>query len=110
MGDTDLSGSIDSTDYALIDNGFLNNLSGWVNGDFDYNGLIDSTDYALIDNAFLNQGAPLATAMVSLHTEMFGADYTAALAAVQSGQVPEPASLSLLGLGALTVLRRRRAK
>lgn len=110
MGDTDLSGGIDSTDYALTDNGFLNNLSGWVNGDFDYNGLVDSTDYALIDNAFLNQGAPLAVSMVSLHTEMFGADYTNALAAVQAGLVPEPGTLGLLGLGAMALMGKRRRK
>ena len=43
FGDANLSGTITSTDYFLIDNGFLNNRSGWINGDFDYSGAITST-------------------------------------------------------------------
>src|SRR5205823_1786138 len=59
FGDANLSGDVNSTDYFLIDNGFLNNRSGWINGDFDFSGTINSTDYFLIDNAFLNQGGAL---------------------------------------------------
>jgi hypothetical protein len=57
FGDADLSGSIDGTDYGLIDAGFLSNgsLGGWFNGDFDYSDTIDGTDYGLIDGAFLTQ-------------------------------------------------------
>ncbi|WP_428940913.1 beta strand repeat-containing protein [Fontivita pretiosa] len=62
FGDADLSGSIDATDYSLIDNGFVNSLTGWIHGDFDYSGGIDATDYALIDNAFVNQSGVLAVA------------------------------------------------
>src|SRR5207253_5926071 len=62
FGDANLSGGITSTDYFLIDNGFLNGRSGWINGDFDYSGAITSTDYFLIDNAFLSQSGTLAPA------------------------------------------------
>ncbi|WP_428938199.1 hypothetical protein [Fontivita pretiosa] len=109
FGDADLSGSIDATDYSLIDNGYVNSLSGWINGDFDYSGSIDATDYALIDNAYVNQAGPLAEALIAEHARMFGGEYLAALRAVQSGVIPEPASLGLL-LGAAWSLRRSRRR
>ena len=61
FGDADLSGSVDGTDYGLIDQGFLSNgaLTGWFNGDFDYSGTIDGTDYGLIDGVFLTQDEEL---------------------------------------------------
>ncbi|WP_428941025.1 beta strand repeat-containing protein [Fontivita pretiosa] len=108
FGDADLSGSIDATDYSLIDNGYVNTLSGWINGDFDYSGVIDATDYALIDNAYVNQAGPLAEALIAEHTKLFGGEYLAALRAVQSGVVPEPATAGVLVLGATAMLPRRR--
>ncbi|WP_428940765.1 hypothetical protein [Fontivita pretiosa] len=116
FGDADLSGNVDATDYSLIDNGYTNQLGGWINGDFDYSGTIDATDYALIDNAFTNQGGPLfagggdddvlTTAaqdlfgkfadeydllspqqMIDLHRKHLGSEYDDALSAVQSGKL-----------------------
>ncbi|WP_428937480.1 beta strand repeat-containing protein [Fontivita pretiosa] len=109
FGDADLSGSIDATDYSLIDNGYVNTLSGWINGDFDYSGVIDATDYALIDNAYVNQAGPLAEALIAEHTKLFGGEYVAALRAIQSGVVPEPATMGLL-LGAAWSLQRPRRR
>ena len=82
FGDSDLNGSVDGSDYALIDTGFTSGgtLGGWVFGDYDYSGAIDSSDYALIDTGFISQ----------------------------SGVLPEPTTLGLLGLGTITALRRRR--
>ncbi|WP_428938187.1 hypothetical protein [Fontivita pretiosa] len=90
FGDADLTGVIDATDYSLIDNGYVNRLTGWINGDFDYSGVIDATDYALIDNAYINQGGPLAESTVAYHSRMFGTEYTVALRAIQAGVIPEP--------------------
>ncbi|HWP39958.1 MAG TPA: hypothetical protein VNL70_03455, partial [Tepidisphaeraceae bacterium] len=83
FGDADLSGSIDATDYSLIDNGYVNRLSGWLNGDFDYSGAIDATDYALIDNAYVNQAGALAEPLILEHTTQFGGAYLAALQAIR---------------------------
>lgn len=58
IGDANFDDIIDFDDYAIIDVGFLNGLSGWHNGDFDLNGVIDFDDYALIDAAYLGQGGP----------------------------------------------------
>jgi autotransporter-associated beta strand protein len=74
-GDADLSGTVNSIDYGLIDNGLNMSLAGWRNGDFNYDGRINGDDYTLIDNAFNTQGA------VSL----------AVVAAVPEAQVSRPA-------------------
>ena len=60
-GDANLDGKVDATDYAQIDNGFLNHLTGWFNGDFNYDGVINGSDYTLIDNAFNTQGRDLSS-------------------------------------------------
>ncbi len=54
-GDANLSGTVDGSDYPLIDNGFNNLLTGWYNGDFNYDGVLNGSDYTLIDNAFNTQ-------------------------------------------------------
>ncbi len=82
FGDSNLDGVVDGSDYALIDTGFTSGgtLSGWVFGDYDYSGVVDASDYALIDTGFISQ----------------------------TGALPEPTTLGLLGLGAMGMLRRRR--
>ncbi len=82
FGDSNLDGVVDGSDYALIDTGFTAGgaLGGWVFGDYDYSGTIDGSDYALIDTGFISQ----------------------------TGALPEPTTLGLLGLGAMGMLRRRR--
>ena len=56
-GDANLDGKVDGGDYSRIDNGYLQQLTGWYNGDFNYDNAIDGSDYTLIDNAFNTQGA-----------------------------------------------------
>jgi hypothetical protein len=62
VGDADLSGVVDATDYLMVDNTFNYNqsnpsapIAGWANGDFNYDGLINGDDYTLIDNTFNSQ-------------------------------------------------------
>jgi len=83
-GDSDLNNVIDFDDYAHIDYGFNNNLSGWFNGDFDSNGVVNFDDYALIDASFNNQEP----------------------AGMQA--VPEPAALVALPIVAVILRRRMR--
>ena len=66
-GDATLSGSVNGTDYTLIDYAYGYNqqhlstpVTGWGNGDFNYDGKIDGSDYTLIDNSFNMQSASLA--------------------------------------------------
>ena len=107
VGDANLDGKITAEDYLLLDRGYVRGESGWAMGDFNYDGVIDYLDYAAIDNAALNGGADttLAQAMFAANSVRFGDAYIAAFTAA----VPEPASLTLLAVGALALLRRRRA-
>lgn len=100
-GDANLDGRVDASDYSLIDNGYLNHLTGWQNGDFNYDGVVNGSDYTLTDNAFNMQGAQLDSQMASpsagIAEQIAGA-----------GSVPEPGVLCLGGAGAVAMLGRRR--
>ena len=97
FGDANLDGVANNDDYALIDlgAGSAGALSGWGYGDFNYDGVIDGNDYALMDIVVGVQGTPGFPA--TLTGGMTGA-----------GAVPEPASIGLLMLGAVSLLGRRR--
>jgi autotransporter-associated beta strand protein len=102
-GDANLDGKVDGSDYSLIDNGYLKNLTGWFNGDFNYDGVVNGSDYTLIDNAFNCQGAQLTTEVT---------DPTASIAAqlVGTAAVPEPAGVAMISIIASTLLGRRRGR
>jgi hypothetical protein len=59
-GDADVDGDVDADDYAAIDAGFAQNLTGWFNGDNDYSGgKPNADDYFRTDRSFSGQGSPL---------------------------------------------------
>ena len=103
-GDADLNGTVNAVDYARVDAGFVNHLTGWQNGDFNYDGVVDGSDYTLMDNAFNQQQAGTIAAPASL---------VATPAADLAGgptPVPEPTSAAAaVAIGsALSLVRRRR--
>jgi hypothetical protein len=104
-GDASLDGQVDSSDYSRIDNGYLEQLTGWQNGDFNYDGVVNGSDYTLIDDSFNNQGASLAADTANLVVAP-----TAQIAGVPgTNAVPEPGSMSMVMAGtALLGCRRRR--
>jgi fibronectin-binding autotransporter adhesin len=99
-GDTNLDGSVNSADYARIDNGYLNQLTGWFNGDFNYDGVVNGSDYTLIDNAFNTQGAAL-TSQLAVPTAQSAGNPV-------SQSVPEPSVPLAAVFGITTLLSRRR--
>jgi hypothetical protein len=99
-GDANLDGKINIDDYGRIDGnvGQSGTVFGWSKGDFNYDGKINIDDYGIIDGNINRQGVPFSTADVVVAS--------GALDGVAA--VPEPASLSLIALGATALLRRRR--
>ena len=88
-GDLDLDGGIDADDYARMDAGFAQKLTGWGHGDLDYSGVINADDFFLIDHAFAAQTplpAPLAFGATSVPEPMFVAFAVLALLTPRSWQ------------------------
>jgi|GEM_PF-2123750 len=86
-GDADLSGTVDSTDFSALAAGYgVTSGAIWVQGDFNYDGKVNTQDFNYLAGNF---GA------VAIPAPGLGS------------VVPEPASLMILGLGALVGRRRR---
>ena len=88
-GDFNLDGVIDATDLALMDASFQLTGAGYAEGNANCDDIINATDLAILH---ANYG------------------YIAPAGPGQGASVPEPATLSILALGAtgLTAMRRRR--
>lgn len=82
IGDSDLNGHVDFTDFQQLLDNWQGAQKGWSNGDFTGDKIVEFSDFQLLlDNwNLVNPNAP----------------------------IPEPITLSLLAVGAFTMLRRRR--
>ncbi len=94
-GDVNLDGQVTGDDYSAVDSNLgstgLNPGNAWLMGDTNGDLSVTGDDYASIDaNLGLGAGSPLAVSSVSA--------------------VPEPASLGMLALGGIALLRRRRPR
>jgi hypothetical protein len=109
-GDANMDGKINIDDYGRIDFNIPLGTSGWYNGDFNYDGKINIDDYGIIDFNLPIQGPQIFTA----GGVGGGAAASGGASALSVTAVPEPASISLIGLGAASLLgrrsRRRRSK
>ena len=82
-GDFDGDGDVDGDDFLAWQNGFpTTSGAAKSGGDADSDGDVDGDDFLIWQNQFPSPGAVAVT--------------------------PEPASLALMGLGSLALLRRRR--
>ena len=79
LGDADRNGKVDFQDYLALESSFGTSVTPGTGADFDNNGVIDFQDYLALE-------------------ANFGA----------GTMIPEPMTLSLLGLGGLALIRRRK--
>ena len=115
----DLGAGWNADSLSLVDGGagiiYLTGLSNSLPGDADGDGDVDAADYIMVKTHF--GGAPAAvTAGTGGDFNGNGTvdweDFQTLMAGMSSGTggapIPEPATLGLLALGALAVIRRRR--
>src|SRR5439155_11827874 len=109
-GDANLDGKINVDDYGRIDFAVPLGIAGWSNGDFNYDGKINVDDYGIIDFNVGIQGAAFPTGSGTSGSPALAATVgsTSGLQGVTA--VPEPASLSVLAVGAMSVLAGRRRR
>jgi hypothetical protein len=101
LGDADLNGIVNGIDFGILAANFNKGITGWDEGDFDYNNIVNGLDFGDLAANF-NKGAA-------------GTDAVAALDAFAAANglladVPEPASISLIGIAGMGLIARRRAK
>lgn len=93
-GDIDLDGDVDLRDASALLAGWGKGDAFWADGDFNQDGAVDADDAKLIlDNWGAGLGSQIGPAPAELQA-----------------LVPEPATLSLLVLGGLAIVRRRPSK
>ena len=90
MGDANRDGIVDAADFSILSANWLGTGKVWDDGDFNLDEIVDAADFSLLSANWQSGAAPLAEFQATL------------------SQAPEPATMSLLALGGLALLRRRR--
>jgi hypothetical protein len=107
LGDANLSGVVDGTDFGIVAANFNKGVTGWDQGDFNYNNVVDGTDFGFLAANF-NKGASGASVGGPAWTD------PALVAFAQANglmaDVPEPASFILATSACIGLLRRTRRR
>jgi uncharacterized repeat protein (TIGR03803 family)/autotransporter-associated beta strand protein len=104
-GDANLDGVVNADDFTILIGNLGKTATSWDKGDFNYDGVVNADDFtALLGNL----GKSANGADITLPAADLAAIDAFAAANGLMADVPEPGTLSLLTLGALGILRRRR--
>jgi autotransporter-associated beta strand protein len=85
-GDANLDGIVNSSDFSALADAYNSTSGGWGGGDFNYDGVVNALDFNAMASNF----------GTDLNPQPLGS------------LVPEPMSMSLIGIGALSLMRRRK--
>ena len=101
LGDANLDSKVNGTDFNLMATNFNDAVTnGWDLGDFNYDGKVNGSDFVLLADNF-NQFASQSAASAA---DLAAVDAFAAANGISLGNVPEPASIGLLALGAIGMM------
>jgi hypothetical protein len=105
LGDANLDGVVNGTDFTILASNLGKSVSGWDEGDFNYDGVVNGIDFTELVG---NLGKSASGADVVLPASDYAAIDAFAAANGLMADVPEPTTLGLLGLAAVGILARRR--
>jgi autotransporter-associated beta strand protein len=105
LGDADLDGVVTGSDFTALVGNLGKSGRVWDQGDFEYTGSVTGSDFT---DLVSNLGKSTVGAAVVIPTADYVAIDAFATANGLMADVPEPASMGLLILGAVGVLARRR--
>jgi autotransporter-associated beta strand protein len=108
-GDITLSGLVNANDFHILTSNFGKIVTGgWEDGDFFYSGTVNAEDFHLLTENFgqTENGEDIATPSEWTAIDAFAA----ANGLTVTPSVPEPASMGLMAVGAVALVRRRRRR
>lgn len=111
-GDANFDGKVDVSDLGILATNY-GNLSGqkWSTGDFTFDGGVDVSDLGVLATDYgMGTGMSAAQASLQFQSDLKLVESEDPTFAKEIGAVPEPGSLSLLGVVAIGLVGRRRRK
>jgi fibronectin-binding autotransporter adhesin len=107
-GDANLDGVVSGDDFTILVGNLGKQVSSWDKGDFNYDGVVSGDDFTLLVG---NLGKAANGSDVTLPAaDLVAIDAFAAANNLTLPSVPEPATLSVLAIGTIGVLSRRRRR
>ena len=105
LGDTNLDQQVNTGDLAVLGNNFGMGGAVWTEGDFNGDGVVNTGDLAVLAANFgATPGGPAATPL-----DFLAAGRSLGISdAILFAAIPEPTTLTLLGLGVLGLIARPR--
>jgi len=88
-GDADLSGTVNGLDFNILSGKWGKSAASWSNADFNFDGTVNGVDFAAL-------------------AANWGKSWTGSAGGADVAAVPEPVTMTLLGIGGVAVLLRRR--
>jgi hypothetical protein len=101
LGDANDDGTVNFADFVALSNHYGQFGQGWAAADFNADGVSNFADFVILSNHY---GQNIAGGSFTASPD----ELAAMNAFAAANGVPEPATLSILALGALAVLKRRK--